>query len=62
MSGSERWELIPEGGCSDWAANGMAFCLREGILEREERAEEAVLRCDMARMVFRLLERGDLLS
>ncbi len=62
VSGSERWELIPEGGCSDWAANGMAFCLREGILEREERAEEAVLRCDMARMVFRLLERGDLLS
>ncbi len=47
-----------------WARQGLAFCFSSGILDGdalEIRGSEAVLRCEIARMLFRMLDRADLL-
>ena len=55
---------VPGGAdCSDWARAGVALCLREGILDAGGlEPGRDTLRCDMARMLFRLLDGAGLLA
>ena len=49
---------------SDWARAALAFCYDSGILDNaalEIRPKEAVLRCEIAEMLYQLLERANLL-
>ena len=47
-----------------WARESMAFCYREGILDDSGLYVEPhrpILRCEIAQMLYQLLERADLL-
>lgn len=46
-----------------WARASMAFCLKEGILDCGTNAapEQAILRCEIAQMLFNMLEKAELL-
>jgi hypothetical protein len=49
---------------SDWARSSLAFCYQEDILSQEDiniRAKAAVKRCEVAEMLFSMLEAAKLL-
>ena len=49
---------------ADWAQQGVAFCYREGILDQKELNVEpnrAILRCEIAQMLYQLLGSAKLL-
>ena len=54
---------FPDGAdCSHWAGEGVAFCVRAGILDGGTlQPGRDTLRCDMARMLTRLLDGAGLL-
>lgn len=48
----------------EWAREGLAFCCREGILDQNEldiQPKVAILRCEIARMLYLLLGKAELL-
>lgn len=48
----------------EWARSGMAFCYQSGILDSSAldiQPKAHVMRCEIARMLFRLLDSADLL-
>ena len=49
---------------SDWAKESMAFCYSEDILDQNDlnaRPNRAVMRCEMAQMIYNLLGKAKLL-
>jgi hypothetical protein len=49
---------------ADWARDSLALCYREGILSQDDmdiRPTDAVLRCEVAQMLYNLLEAANLL-
>lgn len=49
---------------ASWAQQGLAFCYQEAILDQsdlEVRPSVAILRCEIAQMVYNLLEQSKLL-
>ena len=50
---------------ADWAREGLAFCYSADLLEQADldiRPRDAILRSEMAEMVYRLLQRANLLA
>lgn len=65
---AEQWNILSQftdyRTCSDWAAKDLAFCYREGILPQEDlevRPHDAALRCEVAEMLYQLLQNARLL-
>ena len=67
-----RWTPLPCAACvfSDyvttaaWARESLAFCYQENILDPSDlaiRPAEAIRRCEVAQMLFRMLDRAELL-
>ena len=47
-----------------WARESLAFCYQENILDPSDlaiRPADAIRRCEVARMLFRMLDRAELL-
>ena len=49
---------------SEWARPSLAFCYQEDILDQRElniQPQEAILRCEIAQMLYNLLAKANLL-
>ena len=49
---------------AQWARPGLAVCYRDGILDASVlniQPKETIKRCEMAQMLYKLLEKGELL-
>ena len=50
---------------ADWARQGLAFCFRQGVLDDSAltiRPTAHILRCEIAQMLYNLLDSAQLLS